>query len=372
MDLALTAEQDAVRQQARRFLAAELGRERLAAFDAEPAGHDARFWRDVANLGWLAYGLGEAHGGQGASMLDLGLLLEECGRAAAPHGVFAAIVGALALEALGTPAQKRVWLPAAARGERLLTLAVAERDAVGNPRAFATTVARRGKQVRLRGAKWFVQQAEGADAFVVLARDGRGASGVLVSATTPGVSVRRLATLGKDPQGVVAFDDVTLPSAALLGHAGTIWPRWEKVRRRLAALLCAELVGGAEAALEMTVQHVAEREQFGARLGTFQAVQQMAAVMAIDLEAARHVTRQALWRLAEGLPAEREIAIAKAWTGRAYRDVTVLAHQLHGGAGYVIEHPLHRHTLRAKEAELLFGSAEDWLDDLAGRLRLGD
>jgi acyl-CoA dehydrogenase len=97
----------------------------------------------------------------------------------------------------------------------------------------------------------------------------------------------------------------------------------------------------------------------------------MAAVMAMDLEGARHVTRQALWRLAEGLPCDREVAIAKAWTGRAYRDVTVLAHQLHGGAGYVLEHPLHRHSLRAKEAELLFGSTEEWLSDLADGLRLG-
>jgi alkylation response protein AidB-like acyl-CoA dehydrogenase len=82
------------------------------------------------------------------------------------------------------------------------------------------------------------------------------------------------------------------------------------------------------------------------------------------------VTRQALWRLADGLPADREVAIAKAWTGRAYRDVTLLAHQLHGGAGYVVEHELHRHALRAKQAELLFGSTEEWLEDLAGQLKL--
>src|SRR5439155_1072055 len=84
--------------------------------------------------------------------------------------------------------------------------------------------------------------------------------------------------------------------------------------------------------------------------GTFQAVQQMVAVMAIELEGARHVTRQALWRLAEGLPAAREVAVAKAWTGRAYREATLTAHQLHGGAGYVIEHELHRYSARAKEA----------------------
>jgi alkylation response protein AidB-like acyl-CoA dehydrogenase len=130
------------------------------------------------------------------------------------------------------------------------------------------------------------------------------------------------------------------------------------------------MIGGADAVLEMTARYVGEREQFGVKIGTFQMVQQMVADMAIALEGARHVTRQALWRLSEGLPAARELAIAKAWTGRAYRDLTLTAHQLHGGAGYVIEHELHRHSARAKEAELRFGATEEWLDLLADQLRL--
>jgi alkylation response protein AidB-like acyl-CoA dehydrogenase len=125
------------------------------------------------------------------------------------------------------------------------------------------------------------------------------------------------------------------------------------------------MVGGADAVLETTTRYVCEREQFGMKLGTFQAVQQMVAVMAIDLEGARHATRQALWRLAEGLPAVRELAIAKAWTGRAYRDITLAAHQLHGGAGYVVDHDLHRYSARAKQSELRFGSTEEWLAVLA-------
>ncbi|HWP67641.1 MAG TPA: acyl-CoA dehydrogenase family protein, partial [Candidatus Limnocylindria bacterium] len=93
MDLAPTAEQQAVQAEARRFLAGELTRERLAAFDREPAGYDAAFWRDVARLGWLGFGVPAAYGGQGASLLDVGLLLEECGRAAAPRAVADAIAG---------------------------------------------------------------------------------------------------------------------------------------------------------------------------------------------------------------------------------------------------------------------------------------
>jgi alkylation response protein AidB-like acyl-CoA dehydrogenase len=213
-----------------------------------------------------------------------------------------------------------------------------------------------------------------ADAFIVAARDGRdrrATSAVLVPAETPGVRVEPLSSLARTPQSRVRFRNVTLPATALLGASGSAWPKLEKLRREHAALLCADLAGGADAVLAMTVAYVCEREQFGVKLGTFQAVQQLVANMAIDLEGARHVARQACWMLAEGRKAEREVAIAKAWTARAYRDVTLLAHQLHGGAGYVVEHELHRHTFRAKVAALMLGSTEEWLEDLAGRLRLG-
>jgi alkylation response protein AidB-like acyl-CoA dehydrogenase len=370
MRLAPTDEQRAIQQEARRFLAAELTRERRLAWDRTAEGHDPAFWQAVARLGWLGFGLAEAHGGQGASLVDLGVLVEELGRAAAPFGIFAAIAGGLALAALGTPAQKRAWLPAVARGEKLITLAVAEEHAAADPAAFATVARRRGGGWRLSGEKRYVLQGVTADAFLVAAREGRGVSALLVPADAPGVAVRPQKTFGKDRQSAVRFRDVALPASALAGRAGAAWPRFEALRMRLGALLCADMIGGAEAVLEMTTRHVCEREQFGVKLGTFQAVQQMVAGMAIDLEGARHVTRQALWRLAEGLPAVREVAIAKAWTGRAYRDITLTAHQLHGGAGYVIEHDLHRYSARAKEAELRFGSTEEWLDALAGELRL--
>jgi alkylation response protein AidB-like acyl-CoA dehydrogenase len=370
MDLAPTEDQQAIQSQARRFLAAEITRERRLAWDATPEGHDAAFWKAVAGLGWFGCALPEAAGGQGATLVELGLLLEECGRAVAPLGVFAAIAGGLALEALGSEQQRREWLPALARGERMVTLAVAERDAAREPAAFETVLARRGGGLRLEGEKRFVLQGVTADAFLVAARDGAGVSVVLVPATAAGVRVTPSSTFAKDRQSTVRLDGVSLPATALCERPGGAWPGLERLWRLLAALLCADLIGGADAVLETTVRYVGEREQFGVKLGTFQAVQQMVAVMAIDLEGARHVTRQALWRLAARQRADREIAIAKAWTGRAYRDITLLAHQLHGGAGYVVEHELHRHSLRAKQAELLFGSTEEWLEDLADQLRL--
>ncbi|HYY06839.1 MAG TPA: acyl-CoA dehydrogenase family protein [Candidatus Limnocylindria bacterium] len=370
MELAPTEEQEAIRQAARRFLGAEITRERRLAWDQTAAGYDPAFWEAVSRLGWFGYGLPPAHGGQGASLLDLGLLVEELGRAAAPFALFAQIAGGLGLDALGTPAQKRAWLPAVARGEKRVTLAVAEEGASADPGAFATVAHRRGRTLRLAGEKRYVLQGVTADAFLVAARDGRGVSAVLVPADTAGVRVEPQKTFGKDRQSVVRLENVVLPGSALAGRPGAAWPGLTALRTRLAALLCADMIGGADAVLEMTTRYVCEREQFGVKLGTFQAVQQMVAVMAIDLEGARHVTRQALWRLAEGLPAAREVAVAKAWTGRAYRDATLTAHQLHGGAGYVIEHELHRYSARAKEAELRFGSTEEWLEALADELRL--
>jgi len=370
MQLGLSEAQQAIQQEARRVLASEITRERRLAWDAMPEGHDPAFWRTIAQLGWLGYAIPESAGGQGASLLDLGLLVEEWGRAAAPFGIFAAITGGLALGTLGTPAQKREWLPRLARGEKLLTLAIAELQASENPGAFRTVARRRGTTLRLSGEKRYVLQGVTADAFLVAARDGQGISAVLVTVDTSGVSVRAQKTFGKDRQSVVEFRDVTLPATAVAGRPGEAWPRFAALRQRLAALLCADMIGGADAVLEMTTRYVCEREQFGVKLGTFQAVQQMVATMAIELEGARHVTRQALWRLSEGLAAEREIAVAKAWTGRTYRDITLTAHQLHGGTGYVVEHELHRYAARAKEAELTFGSTEQWLEELAGVLQL--
>src|SRR5262249_62002286 len=155
MDLAPTAEQQAIQDQARRFLATEITRERRLAWDATPEGHDATFWKAVGALGWFGFALPEALDGQGASLLDLGLLLEECGRAVAPLGIFAAIAGGLALDALGTEQQRREWLPSLACGERMITLAVAERGATREPAAFETVLDRRGGARRPAGERHF-------------------------------------------------------------------------------------------------------------------------------------------------------------------------------------------------------------------------
>jgi alkylation response protein AidB-like acyl-CoA dehydrogenase len=369
--LAPTEEQHAIQAAARTFLTREITRERWQAWATLAEGYDRSFWDATAALGWFGYGVPARDGGQGASLLELGLLMEECGRAAAPLAIFGAVVGALAVVGMASPRQRREWLPRLVSGERQVALAVAEAEAEHNPRALATRARRtRAGSYRLSGEKRYVLQAVTAAAFVVAARDGVGVSTFLVPKEAGGVHVQPTATFGGDRQSIVTFDGVDLPPGALLGRRAQGWRALETIQHHATALLCADMLGGMQAVVEMTARYAAERTQFGVKIGTFQAVQNMAAEMAIAAEGARHVVYQALARLAAGRPARRELAIARAWTARSYPAITLTAHQIHGGAGYVVEHELHRYSARAKAAAIMLGTADHWLDVLAEELRL--
>lgn len=370
MHLAPTEEQQAVQSAARTFLTKEITRERWQAWATLPEGYDRDFWDATAALGWLGYGVPAPDGGQGASLLELGLLMEECGRAAAPLAIFGAVVGGLAVAATGSARQRRNWLARLVSGESQAALAVAEVEAEHNPRAFATRARRTRSGYRLSGEKLYVLQGVTADVFLVAARDRMGISTFLVPKETGGVHVQPTATFGGDRQSAVTFDGVDLPSGALLGRRTQGWRALETIQHQATGLLCADMLGGMQAVLDMTARYASERMQFGVKIGTFQAVQNMVAEMAIATEGARHVVYQALARLAAGRPARRELAIARAWTARSYPAITLTAHQIHGGAGYVVEHELHRYSGRAKAAAIMLGTADHWLDVLADELRL--
>ena len=125
------------------------------------------------------------------------------------------------------------------------------------------------------------------------------------------------------------------------------------------------MVGGAAAVLDMAVAYAAEREQFGRKIGSFQAVQHHASNMAVDVDASRLITYQAAWKLSEGVDARMETAMAKAWTGDAYRRVCTLGHQIFGGIGLMREHDMHLFLRRSRRDDIAFGDAAVHLDALA-------
>ena len=183
-------------------------------------------------------------------------------------------------------------------------------------------------------------------------------SGVLV-VTPSQVSLTPVEVVGPAPTSRVDYAEVTgtpvatSPSAIeLLGAAAT----------------CAEMVGGAEAVLEMTVAYAKEREQFGKPIGAFQAVQHHCANMAVDVMGARFAAYEAIWRLSRELPAEMEVSVAKSWVSEAYERVCALGHQVHGAIGFTAEHDLHHYTRHAMSSALSYGDADTHTDRLATQL----
>jgi 3-oxocholest-4-en-26-oyl-CoA dehydrogenase beta subunit len=353
MNLAVMPEQQELQESARRFLEKEITRERLLAWAKTPHGYDPAFWRAVGDLGWLRFSLPEALGGEDASLLDAALILEECGRAAAPAAIHAAIVGARALAAVANRSC-----------EGPVAIAFSERLERRNLSRIATHV----EGERLDGEKWYVRQGIGADLLLVLALERGEPVLVAVPANADGVSRRELETFGGDRQSVFRFERVAVGTESRLASGDVARRAIERIDAEGAALALAEIVGGFAAVCEMTVNYVKERVQFNQPLGKFQAVQFRCADMATALAATRHMAFSAIWRLSEGLDCARELALARAWAGEAYKRATLDAHQLHGGAGYVVEHPLHRYAERAQGYAILFACEREALAEVADQL----
>ena len=211
------------------------------------------------------------------------------------------------------------------------------------------------------------------DHVIVAARTGQGESDVslfVVPSNMDGLTVTALQTIASDKQSEIALDDVYVPGSALLGELNEGWNTIEKALAWGAVGKCAEMLGGAQQTLDMTVAYAKQRIQFGRSIGSFQAIQHHVADMAADVEGCRYITYQAAWALAEGLPAEREVAMAKAWVSDAYHRVCMTAHQCHGAIGFTREHDLQLYSRRAKAGELMFGDAEFHMEKVASTVGL--
>jgi alkylation response protein AidB-like acyl-CoA dehydrogenase len=361
MDLGLTAEQQELREAVGRFCREQITAERLAAWQGLPHGIDEGCWKAIAGLGWFGLGIPESSGGSGLGLGDVAFLLQEAASGLVPRAVSGAVRGGFALARLAPGAPE---LAAAARGERMVTLALDEEDCRA-PERYATRVTNGREGPRVDGAKAYVPNALQADYQIVAARDGNRPCLVLVARESTRVAALR--TFDGEEQAMVRYEGSTVLRRLGGADAGGAL---DDLRREQIALALAEMVGGMQAVLDMTVNYVKEREQFGQKIGAFQAVQHQVADMATTFTAGRHLAWQAITRLAAGTASGTELAAAAAYVGQGFKRLTFTAHHLHGGAGYVIEHPLHYHSERAQalcirwtpEAAALGEVAADLLD----------
>lgn len=373
MDLGLNETQQMLKNSAREFLQAECPDTYVRAMEEDARGYTPDMWQKIAEQGWLGLIFPEEYGGVGLTYLDLSVLLEEMGRALLPGPFFSTIVmGGMAIMDAGTDEQKRRLLPQICDGQHIVTLALTEPSARWDAAGIQTTAAQNADgSWALNGTKLFVPNAHVADTYIVAARTGdaeRDITLFFVPGDADGVTQTLLKTIASDRQSEITLDSVSLPAEAALGEVNKGWDTIEKVLAWGAIGKCAEMVGGAEQVLEMTVEYAKQRTQFGRPIGSFQAIQHHCANMATDVEGSRYITYQAAWLLSEGEAAAQEVAMAKAWVSDAYRRICALGHQCHGAIGFTKEHNMQLYSRRAKAAELAFGDTDFHLETVADGL----
>lgn len=365
LDFSFTDDQVALRDLVDRILDDHSAPERLQAVERDPDWFDRATWRALADAGVLGAGLPEAVGGSGGGFLEIGIALESIGRHVAMVPFLASIVGgALTVARFGDAEQRERWARPAAAGDTILAAALQE---PGNDEpARPTTSADLGIDGwRLTGTKHCVPAAHLAQRLLVPARTGVGVGVFLVDPAGEGVTVVRATATNGEPQCRVVLDRT--PGEAL-GDPADGAGITNAIVDHLTCGLCLTQIGVSEQALRMTAQHVTTREQFGQPLALFQAVSQRAADAFIDVEAIRLTAWQAAWRLAEGLPATDEVAIAKFWAAEGGQRVAHAAQHLHGGVGADVDYPLRRYFTWAKANELALGSATRQLLRIGTRL----
>jgi alkylation response protein AidB-like acyl-CoA dehydrogenase len=268
------------------------------------------------------------------------------------------VLGALPLAEFGSAAQQQAWLPRVARGAAILTAALA-----GDRPVQAT---RAGDTWRLTGARLCVPAAEIADAMLVPAETGPGATSVfLVETRARGVKPVPLATTSGQPESIVELADA---QGALVGREGDGARIVEWISLRATSALCMVTLGACESALELTKEYAKTRKQFDQPIAMFQAVGHRAADAYIDTEAVRLTAWQAAWRISQGLDAGVQVAVAKFWAGEGGKRVVHAAQHLHGGIGVDREYPLHRYFLVQRQLELTLGSGTPQLVKLGEML----
>jgi alkylation response protein AidB-like acyl-CoA dehydrogenase len=345
MQFGLSESQEFLKDSARKFFAGECPSAEVRRLMETETAYDAALWSKLSDQGYTGIIFPEECGGVGLGKVELMLLMEEAGRALLPGPFFSTVVLAgSVLDAVSTPAIKRKYLAPICRGEVRATVAILEASASWNPRDILLSAAN-GK---LSGEKFFVSDAAIADFIVVAARNG------VFVVDSKAHDLRISPMSGMDLTRKLYVVEFSNTPAEEIGSTKDLQRAFEIATTALAA----ELVGGMQRTLDITVEYAKTRKQFGKPIGSFQAVQHQCADMYLETESSRSAVYYAGWALEENSPdAATAVSIAKMYASDAGRTVGNRGIQIHGGMGFTWENDLHLYYRRAKASETAFGDA---------------
>ena len=356
LDLEFSPEQEMLRETVRGVCATTCPLSVVRELEDDPVGYSPELWKQLAHLDLIGLQLPEEYGGSGMTTLESVVLYEEFGRSLAPspHFVSSILCGG-ALVRPGSDDQKQEWLPRLVTGEAILTPAWLEPENGFGPKGVQVRAVPDGDGFAITGTKRHVAFAKAATRLVVLARTGDGPGDVdlfLVDPAAAGVTLTQQMTIGSDTQYRVDLDRVRVTAADRIGAAGTGWSTWDAVMHDGIILAAAQAVGGAQYALEITVQYAKDRHQFDKPLGAFQALAHYLADAATAVDGAEVLVHEAAWARSEGRSVAKLAPMAKLFACQTFRDVTATAQQIFGGIGFTVEFDIQLYFRRAKQLQL--------------------
>ncbi|MGA9277156.1 acyl-CoA dehydrogenase family protein [Ilumatobacter sp.] len=369
MNFAFTEEQEELRSTVRAFLENKSSEEAVREQMDTEQGYDTAVWQQMGEqMGLQGLAIPEEFGGSGYSFVELGIVLEEMGRALLCAPFFStAVLAANTLIHSGDDAAKQAHLPGIASGETIATVAYVEPSGKWDESGITMEASGSGSDVTLSGTKSFVIDGHVADLIIVAAKSAAGTSLYAVAGDASGLTRTSLSTMDQTrKQAKLDFDNTP---ATLIGEEGKGWEILSTVLDLVAVGLAAEQVGGAQMVLEQAVEYAKVRVQFGRPIGSFQAIKHKCADMLLEVESAKSAAYYGLWCAAEmndELPSTA--SLAKAYCSEAYFHAAAENIQIHGGIGFTWEHPAHLYFKRAKSSELMFGDPTFHREQLAQRI----
>ncbi len=374
MALLLNEEQQYLKDTAKDFVQknAPINHFRELRDSKDETGYSKELWKQMAELGWAGVLISEEYGGSDFGMVGMGGILEETGRCLVPSPLFAtALLGASLIGLGGKADQKKDLLPKIAKGE-LTTAFALEEGSRHTPYRISTTAEKKGKDFVLNGKKTFVLDGHSADLIVLAARtsggieDQSGISLFLIDPNSTGLQRKRTHMVDSRNASEIHLKDVEVSETKLLGELDAGFSIIEEVLERGQIGISAEMLGNTLEAFDITLEYLKERKQFGAVIGSFQALQHRAAVMFAEIELTKSSVMGALNAVDENSnDRSRFASLAKFKAGETLHLVSSEAVQMHGGVGVTDEFDIGFFLKRSRVAEQIFGSSDYHLDRYA-------
>jgi len=356
LDLTFSPEQEMLRETVRGVVASTSPLGVVRELEDDPTGYSPELWKQLAHLDLIGLQLPEEYGGSGMSAVEGVVVYEEFGRAIAPSPHFvSSVLSGSALARSGSDSQKRAWLPGIVTGESILTPAWLEPENSSGPTGVQVRAVPDGDGWTITGTKRHVAFASAASQLIVLARTGDAPGDVdlfLVDPAAAGVTLTQQLTIASDAQYKVELAAVRVTEEDRIGAAGSGWATWSAVMHEAIILAAAQAVGGAQYALEITVQYAKDRQQFDKPLGAFQALAHYLADAATTVDGAEVLVHEAAWARSDGRSVAKLAPMAKLYACQTFRDVTATAQQIFGGIGFTVEFDIQLYFRRAKELQL--------------------